>query len=57
MAEIVTLTASKKMVGLHPKPPRPLSGMVGATGIEPVTPTMSIVVDAKAAIKLIEICS
>ena len=37
--------------------PRPLSGMVGATGIEPVTPTMSIVVDANAKVELCEICS
>ena len=31
--------------------------MVGATGIEPVTPTMSIVVDANAKVELREIYS
>ena len=40
---IVTLIVSKKMVG--------------ATGIEPVTPTMSIVVDLYAKVELREICS
>ena len=28
--------------------------MVGATGIEPVTPTMSIVVDANAKVEMIQ---
>ena len=44
--------------GWDPSSTTPPGGrMVGATGIEPVTPTMSIVVDANAEVQLIQISS
>ena len=51
------VSVPKQDSGYPSKTTLPFGRMVGATGIEPVTPTMSIVVDANAKVELIEICS